>query len=514
MTILGSSLSRNGFNSTKRTNGAYYTPEKYVELSTAMLRNAIKNIPAGNDYIILDRSAGSGNLESQFTDDELSHCILNTLFSEEQAELAKAFGGKVRMICDASDALAEEFIDNPKIKKFVDDPNCNVILLENPPFVGTSPIESQKAHEIISWGGSYVVEEMKKKNLPCKDIVNAFIWSGFNYYLKKPNDYYIVYAPIKYWKKDKLVNKRAYEAYLLNRKRFTAPTDAAISLIRWGNEEFSGNQVLLFDLVDIKKGKLDSISNYCFCHQIDKSFVKEFYPKENKNSLYPCTDYSGILLSNTSKKVSNDAIGYIVANSTEFNNPRLHCVLTSLPLIHGGGFSITKNNYLKYLPVFCAAAYGDLHSKFYETGYMMKSGDGAEKYFKDVATGKLDSFLRDCLVFTCMTTRNHCHYHDILVDNKVVQIPNELTFDTRAGESLAYKEIRPYINNYKKLFDLYNDIIKSCTYLNTYNISTYFIKMSDTTKETKDKLKELKEKLTIFYDNKILPILKSYSFIV
>ena len=40
--------------------GAYYTPLEYSEKTTELVREAIKNVPEGNDYIILDRCAGAG----------------------------------------------------------------------------------------------------------------------------------------------------------------------------------------------------------------------------------------------------------------------------------------------------------------------------------------------------------------------------------------------------------------------------------------------------------------------
>ena len=59
----------------KKNLGAFYTPEPYVDKSIELVREAIAKVPQGNDYIILDRCAGTGNLEKRLTDEELSHCI-------------------------------------------------------------------------------------------------------------------------------------------------------------------------------------------------------------------------------------------------------------------------------------------------------------------------------------------------------------------------------------------------------------------------------------------------------
>lgn len=58
--------------------GAFYTPTRYVLKSHELLREAIARVPVGNDYVIIDRCAGSGNLQHGLTEDELSHVIVNT----------------------------------------------------------------------------------------------------------------------------------------------------------------------------------------------------------------------------------------------------------------------------------------------------------------------------------------------------------------------------------------------------------------------------------------------------
>jgi type I restriction-modification system DNA methylase subunit len=62
----------------KKELGAFYTPIEYCRLAVNLVREAIKNIPKGHDYVIIDRCAGTGNLEVLLTDDELSHTIVAT----------------------------------------------------------------------------------------------------------------------------------------------------------------------------------------------------------------------------------------------------------------------------------------------------------------------------------------------------------------------------------------------------------------------------------------------------
>ena len=82
----------------KKNLGAFYTPELYVQKSLELVRQAIKRVPEGNDYIILDRCAGTGNLEKLMSDEELSHCVLSTIEYYEYKVLLELLGDKVRHI--------------------------------------------------------------------------------------------------------------------------------------------------------------------------------------------------------------------------------------------------------------------------------------------------------------------------------------------------------------------------------------------------------------------------------
>jgi type I restriction-modification system DNA methylase subunit len=62
----------------KKDLGAFYTPKEYCKMSLELVRNAIKKIPSNHDYVIIDRCAGTGNLEQYMSDEELAHTIVST----------------------------------------------------------------------------------------------------------------------------------------------------------------------------------------------------------------------------------------------------------------------------------------------------------------------------------------------------------------------------------------------------------------------------------------------------
>ena len=211
----------------KKNLGAFYTASLYAEKALELVRRAIARVPAGNDYIILDRCAGTGNLESYMTDEELSHTIVSTVEYYEYKVLQELIGSRVREIIPpietadtfnaglvtGADALSKEYIENPIIKQYIDNPKITVILFENPPYAEVS-IEHRKQEKAVNrkaiWKNSYAVGEMKRavKGTASNDLGSAFIWSGFKYYLRQPTDSYIVFSPVKYWKALHLVKKQ------------------------------------------------------------------------------------------------------------------------------------------------------------------------------------------------------------------------------------------------------------------------------------------------------------------
>lgn len=59
--------------------GAFYTPPAYCKKALELVRKAIKQIPKGNDYILVDRCAGTGNLEEPLTDKNVEDISLGEL---------------------------------------------------------------------------------------------------------------------------------------------------------------------------------------------------------------------------------------------------------------------------------------------------------------------------------------------------------------------------------------------------------------------------------------------------
>jgi len=69
----------------KKELGAFFTPPAYAKKSVELVRGAIKLVPEGNDYIILDRCAGTGSLESELSDEDVER------FREQLSNLLENF---------------------------------------------------------------------------------------------------------------------------------------------------------------------------------------------------------------------------------------------------------------------------------------------------------------------------------------------------------------------------------------------------------------------------------------
>ena len=429
----------------KKDLGAFYTPIPYAEKSAELVRMAIERVPKGNDYVIIDRCAGTGNLESVLTDEELSHCILSTYEYYEYKVLCERLADKVRFIVPPTeslveysngcilnaDAMSERFINNPDIKAYIDNPNCTIILFENPPYRDVTSNSTGKAKE----QNSYVLDKMRQsvKGSALNELTNRFIWSGYHFYLRQPTDSYIVFSPSKYFKICGLSNKQMIKGFVFNREYFHA-TPSAITCILWANIDCNYENVDL-EIFDIDNGELISLgtetvskshSNYS-----SSLYDKRTFDTDIENGICCNLDGTERLSDRTIrvKKLFNENIlGYIRASS--FNFDALSKQLLRCGEYDANGFFVRKDNYAEKLPLWVAKQIP--LNEWYEKEVYATSGDGGNKYTKD------KEFLKYCLIYTCLSNQNKCLSFKGS-DNRDYQ--NELCFEENA---LAFKDLQKF----------------------------------------------------------------------
>lgn len=539
----------------KKNLGAFYTPTLYAEKAHELLREAIKRVPEGNDYIILDRCAGTGNLEIGLTDEELSHCIVSTYEYYEYKVLQELIGSKVRHIIppfetndtfnaglvNGADALSKEYLENEIIQQYIQDPNCTIILFENPPYAETTSIEHQKRKiggKSSKWKNSYIVQEMKKevKGLATNDLGNAFIWSGFNYYLRQPTDSYIVFSPPKYWKAQHLINKKFLDGYGFNRRHFHTNIDAFIMCVLWSNEDqhIESFEVEGFDLEEDHLNEYGLIS----IERIHDLYSKRYYDRRPfKNSTFDgiLTGKDGLLAKDSVKKTqkpiySPEMLGYLVVSGSGFDNPDNMSNILVAGLYNGHGFYLHKDNYLDKLPTFVASRYITYNRQWTERARIMKSADGADKYFRDLKDGKLDQFLLKCLLFTTLETQNHMRS---LTGSDGRFYRNELCLDDSNGETIALRDLKNLKVGVKEeaLLKQWNEVLywakrtdeydSSLTYgiyqiikdLNTYYKDEKTGKKVWNYVELNSAIRALKTLVKDYYNTEIVPTLFEYEFL-
>lgn len=540
----------------KKNLGAFYTDSLYASKALELVRQAIARVPQGNDYIILDRCAGTGNLEGAMTNDELSHCIVSTVEYYEYKVLQELIGAKVRAVIPpietadtfnaglvtGADALSREYLESPVIRQYLDNPNCTIILFENPPYAETTSIEHQKRKKGKSsstWKNSFVVSEMKKyvKGTASNDMGNAFIWSGFRYYLRQPTDSYIVFSPVKYWKAQHLISKKIINGFAFNRRHFHTNIDACIMVALWENiDDVTMNEFELtgYDIVD---GRLIAYPKQLPVKKIFNSYSEKYYDKRS----FPTDISAGILVGyngleainvkKTFKPVSGDNIlGYMVVDSSGFDNPDLYSCLLMAGLYKGHGFFLRRDNYLEKLPMFAASRYITYNREWTERARIMKSADGADKYNRDVANGRLHCFLLKCLLFTCMEMQNHMR---TFMGSDGRQYRNELCLDDTHGETLALRDLEALRPNERerKIIEQWTTLLKYAKLTKEYNPAmTYGVyqifaeldtsytdnvtgKTIYNNIELHSALSALKTLVKEYYNAEIVPVLFEYEFV-
>lgn len=539
----------------KKNLGAFYTHQLYAEKSLELVRAAIARVPAGNDYIILDRCAGTGNLEAGLTDDELSHCIVSTVEYYEYKVLQELLGAKVRHIIPpvetaetfnaglvtGADALSKEYIDNPIIRQYIDNPNCTIILFENPPYAETTSIEHQKkgvGAKSSSWKQSYVVAEMKKevKGTASNDLGNAFIWAGFKYYLRQPTDSYIVFSPVKYWKAQHLIDKEFLGGFAFNRRHFHTNIDACIMVALWANIPSTIEDFMLkaFD-IDENIGELTDCGDIPV-KRIHSLYSQNYYDKRQ----FPGDEYGTVVLGfdgNECKskgrivpRLNVNILGYMTVDTSGFDNPDIHASLVTTALYNAHGFFLRKDNYLEKLPMFCASRYITYNRAWTERARIMKSADGADRFNADVVNGKLTQFLLKCLLFTCTEMQNHMRTFTGS-DGRFYR--NELCLDGTNGETIALRDIKGlYLGEKEKdLLKQWKTVLQWAKKADGYNSSlTYGVyqifaeldtsHVDETTGDTiwdnvelHTALAGLKTLVKDYYNSEIVPTLFEYEFL-
>lgn len=539
----------------KKDLGAFYTPIPYCEKAAELVRKAIARVPEGNDYIIIDRCAGTGNLESILSDEELEHCILSTYEYYEYKVLCERLADKVRYIIPPveyddtydkgfvknANALSEEYIAHKLIQKYISDKHCTIILLENPPYSETTSLEHQRQRQSknsSTWKNNFVVQEMKKeiKGQALNDLANAFIWSAFKYYLRQPTDSYIVFSPVKYWKSQHLISKTFIEGFAFNRRHFHTDTAACIMVALWSNENDFKTETIELQAFDIQNEEL-KYEGVLSIDKVHTSFSKKYY---DKRKITTDTE-DGILVGLNGLEVisgkkmrikplrGNDIIGYLVADSSGFDNPDAKSSLLVAGRYNGNGFFLRKDNYLEKLPMFAASRYVRYKTYWTERGRIMKSGDGSEKFLKDLMKGKIEQQLLKTLLFCVLEAQNHMR---TFTGSNGIFYRNELCLDTTNGPTLASVDLENLIIGPKEqeLLDLWSKILNEAKNTKNYNNAlTYGIYQIQDELNTsyKTDLKEtvydypilngdlatLRSLIKAYYLEEIVPFLFEYQFL-
>ena len=474
----------------KKDLGAFYTPEPYCQKAAELVEKAVSRVPEGNDYIILDRCAGTGNLEAALYgrydrngNELIVHCVVSTYEYYEYKVLLERIGQDVRDIIPPTeanvvyengkisnaDAMSREYIENPLIKQYVDNPKCTIILFENPPYRDTS--SSDKSAKGTA-NKSYIFSEMQKHlsefsntNVStARDLANQFIWSGFEYYLRQPTDSYVLFSPIKYWKTLGLSDYKMIDAYLFNRAFFHA-TASGIGCILWANEPdvVESLDLKVFDINESKalvfvKNLTVKKSHSTF----EKVYDRRKFANETPNGLYCLGDGTEAV----GKKcdgvsyLSNDIIAFAHING--YNLAPQNKYFTRLPLYDNRGTVVRKDVYLNYLPLWCAKMFPQ--EDWFDKDVFTTSYDGGDAYTKD------KDFLKSCLIYTCLSNQNKCLSFNGS-DGRYYR--NELCFDKTNGDTVASLDLKNMTldEDEKKLMFLWKSILSEAKKTANYNSS-------------------------------------------
>lgn len=504
--------------------GAFFTPKAYAQKAAEYVKNVVANLDLKTeDYLIIDRCAGTGALEESFSNEMLEHTVLNTIVEAESASLHGMYGDRVLAILPENtstnvnglfvngNALEKPF--NDELTEFIegyratceeDGKALRLIFFENPPYAEPGAKRQQDNGKGNKTAGTYIHRLIKQTDIKGRgktDLANQFIWSAFNLY---DCDHYIVFSPIKYWKSQYIIDEKFIEGFIANRKYFHAG-EAGISVIHWENMHGNiTNEELELEAYDIENN---------FLIKKDNKIVKKIHNKIND------IDF----VSQTKKE-------YICESATKSGTPNyLNGMLTN--------YKVDKNahvvkmgidNIRQAIPLFVANCY--TCKDFTETEIIMKSGDGGLAYMQD------EQFLNDCFIWAGLSDVNKCE--------STTTVRNEYCFcqNTKADEIVS-RDALDIDQRYASLFRRWRKILEevaktdekrdypyglnqiekdlaSITVNATHEDGSYIYDKTGTIKTIKkyevlcDEISQFKQELKDFYNTNITPkLFKEYELL-
>ena len=378
--------------------------------------------------------------------------------------------------------MSREFIENQKIKQYIDNPNCTIILFENPPFFDTSSMTFTENTDLYvraksSNRDSYVCSEFKKNifkygsvQASAREISNLFIWSAFTYYCRQNTDSYIVFSPVKYFKSVGLVSQRMLKGFAFNRVHFTktnvsSGSKSVISCVLWANETSSDTHWDL-DVFDIDDDHIVDMDKIVQIRRVYNSIVAY-----NDKRVFPDDVLSDVVCNSD----GTENLGWRHKTKHSRYNANIVCYMASNGFIpdvkhrylsrcgdksgieQSYGFMVRADNYLQKLPMWVAKLFPA--ENWFDIDVYFNTSDGGDAYTKDL------DFLKSCLIYTCLSNQNKCLTFDGS-DGRYYR--NELCFDT---DTLASRDLKSMTldDEENSLMDLWYMILDEAKVTANYN---------------------------------------------
>ena len=324
------------------------------------------------------------------------------------------------------------------------------------------------------------------------------------------------------------------KGFAFNRRHFHTNIDACIMVALWANIPAFIDSILIHGF-DIENDDTPVDCGNLTVVRVHSMFSSKFYDKRKHTG-----DVRGIIAEFDGREsfrnpsgiipIYNDNIvGYLTVKGNNFDNPDSSVHLLRVGEYDGHGFYIRSDNYLEKLPMFCASRYITYNSEWTERARIMKSADSADRFYSDVRSGKLDQWLRKCLLFTCLEMQNHIRTFTGS-DGRFYR--NELCLDTTNGDTLASVDLSKLNTDdtEKQLLTQWNTLLmgakKTAEYDSslTYGVYQIYAEIDTNYKdedgntvwnniEVHSALQTLKSLVKTYYNKEIVPKLFEYEFL-
>ena len=410
---------------TRRKQGAFFTPTKFVDFAHHMIEKELGE-NWRDEYVVYDCCSGTGNLTRDYRFKEL-YCStlykgeleLGSIYNPEATKWQMDFLNDVDECFDKG--LIKAFEQNKPVVFFINPPYGTACTYDNNLKGGTNNTAIRDEMNEIKFGGSENLQHQFMYRIT--KIVQKYNLTNA-YFALFSNPIWLSGAKQGKFLKNFSSQWECKDAYLFQASHFADVSDAwGISLTLWKSDNhatpITEYNMKLIDILD--DGSVDVFGHHTIYNSYGKikasDWVKEPIRKLKTTNTYPATT-SGLVLKENNVRASGivNQFGYCLNNANSIQDNQHKVAMFSTTYGHGHGHGICKENFTRCTTLFAAR-------KLIEGNWI---NDKDEYLAPNENHPDYKRFEADSIVYSLFhNSSNQTSMRQVIYKGKLYDIPNE-----------------------------------------------------------------------------------------